>query len=283
MPSDITRLSREVLIDPIRVEVSPRVVTVEKIDQRVFFIDTGNKRALLTHLLQDAGMNRVLIFMRTKRGANRLAEQLEKAGFPTEAIHGNKTQSARQSALAQFRNGRARILVATDVAARGIDISGVSHVVNYELPNIPESYVHRVGRTARAGAGGVALSFCDSSERAFLRNIERVTKRPITVVDNHPHRSAAASRGPSPSKPSAPGRSGSRRRGASGPSRPGKRRGASGENAPKRQDSPGGPASNGSKPKRQGLSGERTATGGAAPSAPRTRRKRRPRRRPSAA
>ncbi len=283
MPPDIARLAGEVLSDPVRVEVSPRAVTVEQVDQLVFFIDTANKRDLLAHLLQDADMSRVLVFMRTKRGASRLAEQLEKAGFPTEAIHGNKAQNARQSALARFRNGRARILVATDVAARGIDIFGVSHVVNYELPNIPESYVHRIGRTARAGAGGIALSFCDSSERAFLRSIERTTKRPITVVENHPHQSSAASKEQIPPRPSPPGRSAPKRRDASGPSRPNKRRSASNGNALKRQTSPGGPTSNGSKPKRHGLSGERTAPGGAAPRAPRTRRKHRSRSRASAA
>ena len=283
MPSDVTRLAREILNDPVRVEVSPRTITVEQVDQRVFFTDTPNKRPLLTHLLQDADMSRVIVFMRTKRGASRLAEQLEKAGFPTEAIHGNKTQSARQSALANFRNGRARLLVATDVAARGIDISGVSHVVNYELPNIPESYVHRVGRTARAGAEGIALSFCDSSERTFLRNIERITKRPIAIVKNHPHQSTTASRGQIPSRPSPSGRSVPKRRDASGPSRPNSRRSASGGNAPKRQTSPDGPISNGSKPKYQDLSGERIAPSGAAPSTPRTRRKRRPRNRVSAA
>lgn len=278
MPSDVTRLAREILNDPVRVEVSPRTITVEQVDQRVFFTDTSNKRSLLTHLLQDTDMSRVIVFMRTKRGASRLAEQLEKSGFRTEAIHGNKTQSARQSALANFRNGRARLLVATDVAARGIDISGVSHVVNYELPNIPESYVHRVGRTARAGAEGIALSFCDSSERTFLRNIERITKQPITVVKNHPHQSTTASRGQIPSRPSSSGRSALKRRDASGPSRPNSRRSTPSGNAPSRQTSSSEPISNGSKPK----SGERTAPSGAAPSAPRTRRKRRPRSRVSA-
>ena len=292
MPSDISRLSREVLNDPVRVEISPRTITVEQVDQRVFFIDTANKRALLTHLLRDSGMSRVIVFMRTKRGASRLAEQLGKAGFPTEAIHGNKTQSARQSALAQFRSGRARILVATDVAARGIDISGVSHVVNYELPNIPESYVHRVGRTARAGAGGIAISLCDSSERPFLRNIERITKRPITVVEPPPHQGSGARKWEGPTRPSPPVRSAPKRRDA--PSRPNEHRGASSGNAPKRQTapggsaSPGGPPSNGSKPKRQGFSGKRTTPGGtspgaATPGAARARRRRRHRNRSSAA
>ena len=283
MPSDVARLARDILNDPVRVEASPRTITVEQVDQRVFFTDTPNKRSLLTHLLKDADMSRVIVFMRTKRGASRLAEQLEKAGFPTEAIHGNKTQNARQSALANFRNGRARLLVATDVAARGIDISGVSHVINYELPNIPESYVHRVGRTARAGAEGIALSFCDSSERTFLRDIERVTKRPITIVENHPHQSTTATGGQMPSRPSASGRSAPKRRDASGPSRPGSRRSASDGNVPKRQTSPGGSASNGSKPEYPDFSGERTAPGGAVTSVPRRRRKRRSRYRVSAA
>ncbi len=278
MPSDVARLARDILNDPVRVEVSPRIITVEQVDQRVFFTDTPNKRSLLTHLLKDADMSRVLVFMRTKRGANRLAEQLEKAGFSTEAIHGNKTQNARQSALEKFRNGRARLLVATDVAARGIDISGVSHVINYELPNIPESYVHRVGRTARAGAEGIAFSFCDPSERTFLRDIERVTKQPISIVENHPHQSATAPGGQKRSKPSASGRAASRRRGASG----GSRRSASNGNVPEQQTPPGVPASNGSKPEYPGFSGKRTAPGGPVAGAPRRRRKRRSRNRVSA-
>ena len=281
MPSDVARLAGEILNDPVRVEVSPRTITVDQVEQRVFFTDTPNKRSLLSHLLQDADMSRVIVFLRTKRGASRLAEQLEREGFSTEAIHGNKTQSARQSALTNFRNGRARLLIATDVAARGIDISGVTHVVNYELPNIPESYVHRVGRTARAGAEGIAISFCDATERTFLRNIERITKRPITVVENHPHQSTTASRGQARPSPSGR-RSAPKRQDASRPSRPSRRRPASGGTAPKQQTSPDGPTSNGAKPKYQGSEG-RTAPGGVAPSAPRTRRKRKPRNRVSAA
>ncbi|MBT3353185.1 MAG: DEAD/DEAH box helicase [Nitrospinaceae bacterium] len=284
MPADVARLAKEILNDPVRVEVSPRTITVEQVDQRVFFTDTPNKRPLLTHLLQDADMSRVIVFMRTKRGASRLAEQLEKVGIRTEAIHGNKTQSARQSALKNFRNGRARVLVATDVAARGIDISGVSHVVNYELPNIPESYVHRVGRTARAGAEGVAFSFCDASERSFLRNIERITKHPITVVEDHPHKSTSVSKGHDSSRrPSPSGRPASKRRDASGPSRPSRRRSASGGNTPKQQTAPGGSTANGSNSKYQGISKERSTSNEAAPNAPKTRRKRRPRSRVSAA
>jgi ATP-dependent RNA helicase RhlE len=186
MPPDVMHLAREILREPVRVEVSPKTVTVERIDQRVFFVGKGNKRALLARLLLDPALARVLVFTRTKRGANRVAEQLSKAGVATEALHGNKSQNARQLALKKFRTGRSRVLVATDVASRGIDVEDVTHVINYEVPDLPESYVHRVGRTARAGAEGIALSFCDPTERTYLRNIERLTKRPIAVGELRP-------------------------------------------------------------------------------------------------
>ncbi|MGH6928197.1 MAG: DEAD/DEAH box helicase, partial [Dongiaceae bacterium] len=173
MPEEIARLAAELLRAPVRVEVSPPTRTADHIDQRVFMVEAGAKRAFLTNLLADAELARVLVFTRTKHGANRVAEQLAKAGIAAEAIHGNKSQGARERALAQFRNGSARVLVATDIAARGIDVDDVTHVINYEIPNIPESYVHRIGRTARAGASGIAISLCDPSERAFLRDIER--------------------------------------------------------------------------------------------------------------
>ncbi|MBI2881258.1 MAG: hypothetical protein HYY21_06695, partial [Candidatus Tectomicrobia bacterium] len=158
----------------------------DRIVQRVLFVVTWVKRALLARLLMDPALARVLVFTRTKHGANRVAEQLSKAGVATEALHGNKSQNARQRALSMFQTGRARVLVATDVASRGIDMEDVTHVINYEIPNLPESYVHRVGRTARAGAEGIALSFCDPAERAYLRDIERLTKRPIAVVESRP-------------------------------------------------------------------------------------------------
>jgi len=183
MPTDVERLARDILNRPERIEVTPNVVTVDKIDQRVMFVDAARKTALLARLLGDSGMNRVIVFTRTKHRANRVAEQLERLGIGAEAIHGNKSQGARQRALELFRKGDARVLVATDIAARGIDIDNITHVVNYELPNEPESYVHRIGRTARAGAKGSALSFCDPSERSFLRNIERLIRRPIEVID----------------------------------------------------------------------------------------------------
>jgi ATP-dependent RNA helicase RhlE len=149
-------------------------------------VERSQKRALLHEVLRDPAMSRVLVFTRTKHGANRVAEQLDRAGVRAAAIHGNKSQSARQRALTDFKKGAVRVLVATDIAARGVDIDGITHVINFELPNEPESYVHRIGRTARAGASGVALSFCDAEERGLLRAIERLTRTPVRVVENHP-------------------------------------------------------------------------------------------------
>jgi ATP-dependent RNA helicase RhlE len=181
MPKDVARLAADMLREPVRVEVTPQVVTVDRIDQRVFFVPAAQKHALLYDLLKDAALSRVIVFTRTKSHANRVSEYLERAGISADAIHGNKSQNARQRALDRFRTGDARVLVATDIAARGIDVDGVSHVVNFELPNEPESYVHRIGRTARAGKSGIAFSFCDASERGFLRDIERLTKRPLVI------------------------------------------------------------------------------------------------------
>ena len=184
MPDEINRLIGTLLKDPVRVEVTPAATTVERIEQRVMFVDTGNKRALLASLLGDKTIARALVFTRTKHGANRVAEGLAKGGIGAEAIHGNKSQSQRQRALGNFRDGRTRVLVATDIAARGIDIDGITHVINFELPNVPESYVHRIGRTARAGADGIAISFCDHSEKGFLRDIEKVTRQKIAVAEH---------------------------------------------------------------------------------------------------
>jgi ATP-dependent RNA helicase RhlE len=189
MPEDITRLSKALLTDPVRVEVTPVATTAERIDQRIYFVEKSDKRGLLAHVLRDASITRTIVFTRTKHGANRVAEQLDDAGIRAAAIHGNKSQSARQKALEDFRAGRVRVLVATDIAARGIDIDGISHVINYELPNVAEQYVHRIGRTARAGAEGTALSFCDHEERAYLRDIEKLTRQTIAVVEDHPFKS----------------------------------------------------------------------------------------------
>ncbi len=184
MPDEINRLIGTLLKDPVRVEVTPAATTVERIQQRVMFVDAGNKRALLAALLKDGTISRALVFTRTKHAANRVAEGLAKGGIPAEAIHGNKSQNQRQRALGNFRDGRARVLVATDIAARGIDIDGITHVINFELPNVPESYVHRIGRTARAGADGIAISFCDHSEKAFLRDIEKLTRQKIAIAEH---------------------------------------------------------------------------------------------------
>ncbi|HTJ03120.1 MAG TPA: DEAD/DEAH box helicase [Methylovirgula sp.] len=181
MPNIIAKLAADLLHQPARVEVTPQVVTVDRIEQRLYFVEANQKRSLLFKLLDDPALSRVIVFTRTKHHANRVSEYLEDAGIPSDAIHGNKSQNARQRALERLRSGDARVLVATDIAARGIDVDNVSHVINYELPNEPESYVHRIGRTARAGTSGIALSFCDRSERSFLRDIERLTKRPLIV------------------------------------------------------------------------------------------------------
>ena len=182
MPRDIADLAAEILKNPLRVEIARAGKTVDRIDQRVMFISAGAKREALASLLQDPAMRRVIVFTRTKRGADRVCQAVEHIGVGVHAIHGNKSQGQRQSALDSFRKGFTRVLVATDIAARGIDIDDITHVVNYELPNIPESYVHRIGRTARAGAEGVAIAFCAPDEREYLRDIERLTGRALTVI-----------------------------------------------------------------------------------------------------
>ncbi len=186
MPGEIAKLAGELLNEPVRVEVAPQSTTVERIAQTVRHVDGQGKRALMEEVMADPELKKVIAFTRTKHRANRVAEQLCQAGIEAEAIHGNKSQGARQRALKRFRSGDARVLVATDIAARGIDVDGVTHVVNYELPNEPESYVHRIGRTARAGADGAAISFCDPSERSYLRDIERTIRMRLTVIGEGP-------------------------------------------------------------------------------------------------
>ena len=186
MPANIRGLAGKVLRDPVEVAVAPVSSTAEGVSQFVLFVGHKDKRALLSEVLRDPTMTRALVFTRTKRGANRVAEHLERNRVPVGVIHGNKSQGARVRALEAFRQGNARVLVATDIAARGIDVQDVTHVINFELPQDPESYVHRIGRTARAGRRGVALSFCDASEREALRDIERLTGKRLRVVDGHP-------------------------------------------------------------------------------------------------
>jgi len=186
IPPEIVRLADSMLTDPVKVEVTPSATTVELIDQRIMFVNRTDKRELLRHVLSDPAVSRALVFTRTKHGANKVVKQLGKAEIQAEAIHGNKSQTSRTRALKNFRRGRTRVLVATDIAARGIDVEEISHVINYDLPNIPESYVHRIGRTARAGAEGIAISFCDTEEVPYLRDIQKLIKMEVPVSEDHP-------------------------------------------------------------------------------------------------
>ena len=189
MPPDITQLAQTMLTEPIRVEVTPVSSTAEKIAQWVMYTDRETKKDALRWLLAKKEFSKVIVFTRTKHGANKVAELLTKNKVPSEAIHGNKSQNARQRALENFKAGRIRVLIATDIAARGIDIDEISHVINFEVPNVAESYVHRIGRTARAGHEGVAVSLCDADERSFIRDIEKLIGKPIPVIKDHPYHS----------------------------------------------------------------------------------------------
>ena len=187
MPKDIATLANQLLHNPVHVAVAPVATTVERVEQGVIFVDGAGKRNLLTDILRNdranAGdMGRTLVFTRTKHGADKVVKHLEQVGVQADAIHGNKSQPQRERALAAFRSGQVKVLVATDIAARGIDVDGVTHVINFDLPNVPESYVHRIGRTARAGSTGIAISFCDAQERAFLRDIEKLIRARVPVM-----------------------------------------------------------------------------------------------------
>ncbi len=195
MPTDVAKLAADLLYKPARVDIAPKTVAVEAITQGVHFVEPKAKFDLLCDLLADKAMSRVIVFTRTKHRANKVAQVLVQAGVSSDAIHGNKSQGARQRALEAFRKGNVRVLVATDIAARGIDVSDVSHVVNFELPNVPESYVHRIGRTARAGADGAAISFCSGEEQEFLHDIEKFIRMPIPVVGGKPAGRHVAARG----------------------------------------------------------------------------------------
>jgi ATP-dependent RNA helicase RhlE len=182
MPKAIEDLAAKYLTNPVKVAVKPAATTAERVQQAVIHVNQSEKPALLQLVLRDASIDRALVFSRTKHGADRIVRQLGNAGIVAEAIHGNKSQPQRERALAAFKAGTCKVLVATDIAARGIDVSGVSHVINYELPNVPESYVHRIGRTARAGAEGKAIAFCAEDERPFLRDIEKLIREKITPL-----------------------------------------------------------------------------------------------------
>ena len=187
MPSSISDLAGSFLRDPVRVEITPEEVTVDRIDQHILFVKKSNKQYLLSTLIKEMNVDKAIVFTRTKHGANRLVRQLGNADIEADAIHGNKSQGARTRALSQFKSGRIPILIATDIASRGIDVDGISHVFNFDLPNIPESYVHRIGRTARAGKTGSAYGFCDASESGYLVGIQRLLGYDIPVIDDHPY------------------------------------------------------------------------------------------------
>lgn len=187
MPTEIAKLSSTILSNPAKVEVTPVSSTAETIQQSLYFVEKENKKHLLIHLLKDAGIKSALVFTRTKHGADKVVKELNRVGIGAEAIHGNKSQNARQRALGNFKSGETRVLVATDIAARGIDVDNLSHVINFELPNVPETYVHRIGRTGRAGASGIAYSFCDQEEKEFLRDIQKLITNSVPVVTEHPY------------------------------------------------------------------------------------------------
>ena len=187
MPDDIAKMSDHLLKNPVKIAINPVSTTVDIIEQKVYFVDKENKKNLLLQILKDENIVSALVFTRTKHGADRVVKQLAKEKITAQAIHGDKSQGARQTALSHFKNKSLRILIATDIAARGIDIDELSHVINYELPNIPETYVHRIGRTGRAGLGGVAISFCDYDEKEYLKDIEKLIRKSIPVVEEHPY------------------------------------------------------------------------------------------------
>ncbi len=192
MPTEIGKLAGELLINPAKVAVTPSATTVTRIAQQVLFVETDRKRHLLAELLDDAKMARTLVFTRTKRGADRVARYLEGVKIRADSIHGDKSQGQRERALAAFKAGETRVLVATDIAARGIDVDGVTHVINYDLPNVPEAYVHRIGRTARAGADGVAVALVSDDERSLLKDIQKLTRQTIPAFDRRNDRGLGA-------------------------------------------------------------------------------------------
>ena len=187
MPTEIQSLANAILSNPEKVEVTPVSSTAETINQSLFFVDKNNKKSLLAHLLQDSNIKSALVFTRTKHGADKVVKDLVRIGIKTEAIHGNKSQNARQRALSNFKDGTTRVLIATDIAARGIDVEELTHVINYELPNVPETYVHRIGRTGRAGLSGIAFSFCEQEELPYLKDIQKLIGKSVPVDMDHPY------------------------------------------------------------------------------------------------
>ncbi|WRS26374.1 DEAD/DEAH box helicase [Oscillospiraceae bacterium MB08-C2-2] len=229
MPPEIQHLVDTLLQNPVKVEITPAATTVDTISQRVYFVDKINKRALLQSLLADKSIRTALVFTRTKHGADRVARDLSRANITSAAIHGDKSQGARQLALTNFKNGKLRVLVATDIAARGIDIDQLSHVINYDLPNIPETYVHRIGRTGRAGLSGIAISFCDVTEKPYLKDIQKLIRKDIPVVGAHPFPMTVMAPPPKEAQASRPPR---RERAEQAPAMPRPERSRRGKGAP---------------------------------------------------
>jgi ATP-dependent RNA helicase RhlE len=186
LPPQISALANSLLRNPVKIEITPVSTTAEKVEQSVYMVAKQDKSSLLVHLLQEQNINRTLVFSRTKHGADKIAKYLNRANIKADALHGNKSQNARERALDNFKNNRLNVLVATDIAARGIDVDNLTHVINFDLPDVPETYVHRIGRTGRAGNNGIAFSFCDNEERANLKDINKITAQSIPVVNNHP-------------------------------------------------------------------------------------------------
>lgn len=220
MPPVIQKLSGEILKNPVKVEVTPESSTADTINQAVYMVDRDNKNDLLLHILEDKLIQTALVFTRTKHGADKVVKMLQKKNIKAEAIHGNKSQNARQRALEQFKNKTIRVLVATDIAARGIDVDELAHVINFEIPNIPETYVHRIGRTGRAGANGTAFSFCDIDEKEFLQDIQKIIGKSIPKVEDHPYPMTKFTAAPSGKKGKKPAQGNQNQRSRSGGSSP---------------------------------------------------------------
>lgn len=273
MPPEIAGWMKTLLRNPVKVEITPVSSTVEIIQQSLYYVDKANKQALLQHLLQDRSIASALVFTRTKHGADRVAKGLSRVGITAQAIHGNKSQNARQNALANFKSGSTRVLVATDIAARGIDIDELSYVVNFNLPNIPETYVHRIGRTGRAGNSGVAVSFCEAEEIPYVKDIQKVIKKQIPVVEDHPYpmleantptaasEAQNATRGSQrhggQSKPR-----GSQQRTGGGQSKPGGSRYGGAPSQPRQESRSGNGTGKSQRPQQQGGGGQAKRTGG---------------------
>ncbi len=277
LPPDITKLASSFLHDPQRVEVTPPATTVELIDQSVMFVRRPDKRRLLAELLRTPELERALVFTRTKHGANRLVKQLDRAGISAAAIHGNKSQGARTRALDGFRKGTIPVLVATDVASRGIDVDGVSHVFNFDLPNEPESYVHRIGRTGRAGNTGLAIAFCDETEGEYLRDIEQLIGEEIPPITDQPYHYAPAV--PPPRQPRRSPRQTSRRSSRPAPRQESRRPARDGSRPAPRAEPAARPPRAATKPaprrSRSEAAGSQTSSDASGDAKPRRRRRRR--------